>query len=80
MKPIETKETNCTYAEHQPEYLPLPAHRDEKGIVTTCWELSFEELAEICLTKKIYLQTLTFCKPYQPVKMTVENPLRNEND
>ena len=75
MKIIKMKEQNCTYAENQPEYLPLPAHRSEEGIVTSCWELSDEEMEILLKTKKIYLQVLTFNKPLQPVKMLVENPL-----
>jgi len=79
MKIIKMKEQNCTYAEHQPEYLPLPAHRAEDGTVTSCWELSDKEIEIILKTKKIYLQVLTFNRPLQPVRITADNPLKSES-
>jgi len=49
MKPIKFTEQNCTYAENQPEYLPLPAFKDEQpaGQVVSCWKLSFRERIRI---------------------------------
>lgn len=32
---------NITFAEDQPEYLPLPAHKTADGKVTSCWGLSW---------------------------------------
>ena len=42
MKPKQFPESNVVYGENQDEYLPLPAHKTEEGIVITCWELSDE--------------------------------------
>jgi len=77
MKPIRFKLVNCTYAENQKPYLPLPAHKfnDEQGRVTTCWQMSFNERLKVLFTGKIYFQTLTFNKPLQPQKLSVEYPL-----
>ena len=75
MDVIKFKECNTVYAENQPEYLPLPAHKTEAGRVTSCWGLSFFERLRIALTGKIYLQVLTFNKSLQPLKMAVKNPL-----
>jgi hypothetical protein len=41
MKPTEFLEQNCVYAKDQPEYLPLPVHRTEDGMVISCWALTW---------------------------------------
>lgn len=68
MTPIKEKWCNITYAENQPEYIPLPAHKDEDGEVTTCWRLSFKERVKALVTGKMYLRILTFNSPLQPLK------------
>ena len=75
MKIIKFKECNVTYAENQPEYLPLPAHKSDDGRVTSCWGLSFFERLRVALTGRIYLQILTFNKPLQPLKMLTNRPI-----
>jgi len=77
MKIIRFPECNCVFAEDQPEYLPLPAHKDEEGIVTCCWGPGFIERLKILVFGRIYLQTMTFNKPLQPLKMTANNPLED---
>ncbi len=66
MKPVQTPETNATYAEQQPQYLDLPVHKSEDGRVTSCWELSDEDFATVMRTRRIFLTVLTFNKPLQP--------------
>lgn len=75
MSPIEFEQQNVVFAKDQPEYLPLPAHISDEGVVTTCWELTPDEREVFLQTGIIYLQTLTFKQPLQPVILTVENPL-----
>ena len=76
MKPIKFKEQNCTYAETQPEYLPLPAYRqiDTDGIerVTACWKLSFGERIRILFTGKMWSSLYTFGKPLTPSFFTTK--------
>ena len=74
MKIIKFKGCNVTYAENQPEYLPLPAHKTIDGTVTSCWGLSFFERLQVALTGRIYLQVLTFNRPLQPVIMSGSQP------
>ena len=71
MDVVKFKECNITFAENQPEYLPLPAHKTVDGIVTSCWRLDFFERLKVVLTGKIYLQMLTFNRPLQPSRMSV---------
>jgi hypothetical protein len=78
MKPIEFKQSNLTFAKNQPEYLPLPAHRDNAGTVTTCWGLTFRERMRVLLTGKFFLQQMTFNQPLQPIRPTADNPLEEE--
>lgn len=71
MKPIEFPEQNVVYAKDQPEYLNLPVHRDEVGTVTSCWELTPEEIETVKKTGKVYLRQMTFNQALQPVAMAV---------
>lgn len=47
---------------------------DPQGHAVSCFELSEDEIAEINKTGKIYLTTLTFWQPFQPIRMSVLNP------
>lgn len=73
MKPIKFDEVNKTYAENQPEYLPLPVHAkgNEQSEVVSCWELNGEEIGIIAKTKRLWLSIWTFGKPLQPILPTV---------
>ena len=72
MKPIKNKSTNCTYAENQPEYLPLPAEKTPDGMITTSWKLSFAERVLVLLFGKMFISIMTFNKPLQPIKPFVK--------
>jgi hypothetical protein len=74
MTPVEFKEQNCTYAKDQPEYIPLPAFRDDQGRVISCWKLTPEEIAKISETGIIWVSLLTFNQPLQPIRLDVDNP------
>lgn len=78
MKPIKFEQSNIVFGENQQEeYIPLPAHhaKDTSGTVTTCWELSPEEIEQVKKEGKIYLRMLTFYSPLQPVMLLTQNPL-----
>jgi len=81
MKPVRFEEVNAVIGEKQPEYEPLPALiKDyevegqvlERAQVVTCWDLTDEEIADIVKNKKIWLSTLTFGYPFQPVCLTTK--------
>ena len=74
MTPVVFKEINVTFAENQPQYLPLPAHRDAAGIVTTRWRLSFAERIKLLWSGCVWLQQMTFYQPLQPQKPSVDRP------
>ena len=63
------------YAKDQPEYLPLPAAVDSEGRVITKWGLTWWERLQVLWRGSIYLQLLTFNKPLQPIRLTVEPPV-----
>jgi hypothetical protein len=70
-------EVTVTYAQDQAEYKSLPAHRDvndPSGRITCCWQLSFWERIKLLCSGKIWHQILTFNKPLQPQKLTIEKP------
>lgn len=74
MKPIKFIETNVVFAKDQPQYLPLPAHKDDFGRVTTCWKLSFKQRVKLLFTGKIWIQVLTFNHSLQPQLPSIEKP------
>lgn len=74
MKPIEFKEMNIVFGSNQPEYIPLPGHMDEEGVFTFCVELTEDEIIEMVRTRKLWLQTLTFNNPLQPVRLSSKRP------
>lgn len=64
MKAIKFKEQNVVFAENQPEYLPLPAYKEDSGEVIFCESLSFSERIRVLFTGKIiWVSLLTFNKP-----------------
>ena len=79
MKPIKFHEANCTYAEDQPEYLPLPVFREKDGTVTSLWKLTLKERIKILFTGKLWLTVLTFNKPLQPLLLRVDYPFRKDS-
>lgn len=74
MNAITFPEQNTIFAEHQNEYLPLPAFREHDGCVTTCWRLSMWERVRVLFTGRVWLSQMTFNDSLQPVAMRVEHP------
>jgi hypothetical protein len=74
MKPIAFEGHNVVYAKDQPEYLPLPVLKTVDGLVISCWSLSFAERVKVFFSGKIYFMTLTFNKPLQPQRPSVDMP------
>ena len=72
MKPVKFKEANMTYAENQPEYLPLPVHKTKGGEVISCWKLSLMERLRVLFAGNVWLSSLTFNKSLQPQFITVK--------
>ena len=75
MKPISFKSQNIIFAEHQDEYLSLPAHRTGDGIVTSCWGMTWKERFCVLFTGKIYTQLLTFNTPLTPQALYITDPV-----
>jgi len=73
MKPIKFEEANVVFGAEQDEYNNLPAHRTSDNVVavTSCWQLTDEELAVINETKCIWNSQWTFGNPYSPTLLTV---------
>lgn len=73
MTPTNISGKNCVYAKDQPEYLPLPARRDEAGMVTSCWKLTWKERLKLLLMGKIFLTVMTFNQPLQPIRLSTKD-------
>lgn len=77
MRPVVFAEQNVVYGEGQDEYLPLPVHRsaDTEVIVTSCWQLSDEDMAELKRNGgRVWLQQMTFGGALQPQLVSVIKP------
>lgn len=74
MNPIEFPQQNCVLAKNQPEYLPLPVHKTQDGIVVSCWRFTWRERLRILIHGTMWLQCYTFNQPLQPLLPTVTSP------
>lgn len=77
MRPMRFMGYNKVAAEHQPPYDPLPIFHvpgQPYGIVTSCWGLTWRERLRVLFTGAIWVQQMTFDRPIQPMKLTVEPP------
>lgn len=77
MRPVAFAEQNVVFGQGQPEYLPLPAHRGPLPAVavTTCWELSAEDMLELGRNGgRVWLQQLTFGNALQPQLVLATKP------
>lgn len=80
MKPIEFEQQNVVYAKDQPEYLPLPAYRNDDGMeVTACWGMTWRERFRVLLTGRVYVTLLTFGRPLTPSIVSTEPPHPNQD-
>lgn len=78
MKPIEFAEQNVIFAKDQPEYFPLPAHIFfGTSHAAFCWSLNLWERLKVLFTGRIWHEVLTFSKPLQPQKLSVDKPEMN---
>lgn len=73
---ISFPEQNVVYAEDQPQYRPLPAHRfnDAEGRIVCCWKFSWRERLYVLFTGQIWHSIFTFNQSLQPQLLTVEKP------
>jgi hypothetical protein len=60
------------FAEHQPQYHPLPARVTADGGVHTEWELTHAERKAVAAGARVQLTILTFGGELQPVRLMVE--------
>jgi len=77
MNPIQFPEQNTTYAKDQPEYFPLPAYRvpdDPNGTIVICWSVPVAARLKLLFTGKLWHEVLTFNRPLQPQKVSVDKP------
>jgi hypothetical protein len=75
MIPIKFNGHNAIIAKDQKEYLPLPTHINDDGIITSCWKLSFVERVKVLFKGCFYLRVYTFKTPLQPLKLSVDKPI-----
>jgi hypothetical protein len=74
MIPVTFPECNVILAMGQDEYEPLQAYRAPDGQTICAFRLSPVELAEIAKSKTIWISTLTFNNPFQPIGLSTQCP------
>lgn len=72
MKPVGFFQQTVVYAKDQPEYIPLPAHKTKDGHVTSCWTFTLKERLRILFGAKVYWTQMTFNRPLQPVRPSLD--------
>jgi hypothetical protein len=77
---LDIPEKTVVIAKDHPEYIAIPAHQfgDAEGRIAFCWGLTWRERLRVLFTGRIWHQVLTFNKPLQPQKLTVERPEMGE--
>jgi hypothetical protein len=80
MIPVTFPECNVVLAMAQDEYEPLQAYRAPDGQTICAFRLSPKELEAIAKTKTIWISTLTFNKPFQPIGLSTECPFERAAD
>ncbi len=82
--PTKFPQVTNTYAENQPEYLPLPVHRNAAGEVTSCWQLTPEEMVEVLRTGCVFVTLHTFNQNLQPITVAASfrpwDPVKSDED
>ncbi|MEX0083547.1 hypothetical protein AB2T90_14040 [Clostridium butyricum] len=75
MKPVKTKNTNCTLKGNNDDVIDLPVTRfeydDGTPAVESCWELSQEELKEIKKTGRLYFRC--FGNTHPPILLSSDS-------
>jgi hypothetical protein len=69
MTPVKTNHTNVIFVKDQDGVLPLPAFKDENGIVVATFEITDKELEKLNLHKQIHLMVYTYNATLQPVRL-----------
>lgn len=71
MIPKEFEEVNIRIAEHQEEFITLPAFWNiEEGSMTFCFQLSQDEVNRIKATDEIWFKIVTGGRPMQPITLS----------
>jgi hypothetical protein len=74
--PVQFPESNATLARAQGEYEPMNVYAfgDATGRIACCFRLSDAEIAEICETRTLWVQQLTFGRKFQPIGLSTQRP------
>lgn len=74
MKITTFPEASVTIAKDQPEYISMPAHKADDGVVTCCWQMSWRERIRVLITGRVWHQVMTFRAPLQPQLLSTSKP------
>lgn len=74
MTPVKFPGSNVVFAENQPEYLPLSAHKGDDGVVTFCWRLTLRERFALLFRGLLWHQVMTFGHALQPQSLSATRP------
>lgn len=79
MQPIDFAGRNIIFGKEK-DGCPIPAHLTKEGIVTSCWKLTLRERFILLFTGKVFITSVTFFQPLQPVLPSTHNPVPAVNN
>lgn len=75
MIPVKFLQQNCTFAENQPDYFPLPAWHDDERVIT-CWKLNMWDRLKVLFCGVVWIHQLNFGRALQPILPTTDFPFK----
>ena len=79
MKPTDFPERTALIAEHQDEYLTLPAFQDDQETISL-WKFTWWERIRILFGAKLWLRQLNFGAALQPQLPQIRSPFGDGQD
>jgi hypothetical protein len=79
MVPVPFPQQTVVWAEHQPEYSPLPAYTDGQETISR-WALTWRERLRVLVTGTLWLRQMNFGRALQPVHLGLDSPFETTQE
>lgn len=76
MTPVRFPEANVVLAMDQEQYEPIAVYLapGDEGIMTACFRLSEAEIAEMVMTRTLWVSVMTFRRGFPPIALSSQKP------
>lgn len=75
MELVDFNGRNFVFGANVKDAATVPAHITDDGIVTFCWKLSFIERIKMLFCGRLFLTSVTYKRPLQPLLPSLHNPI-----